>query len=146
MKREDTKTGGAEAMPLISSVMTQSPISVPLDATVRQAIDIMIDNAVRHLPVTNSGALSGIVSESDVAFADNAIEPGLANRLRVRDICCLDVYTVAPDTPLDEVLAEMAARRIGSVIITQGDAIAGLFTATDACRCFAEHLRAKPGA
>jgi len=38
-------------------------------------------------------------------------------------------------------LIEMAERRIGSAIVTRKGEIAGLFTATDACRCFAEHLR-----
>jgi len=36
----------------------------------------------------------------------------------------------------------MANRRIGSVIVAQNGKVAGLFTVTDACRCFADRLRA----
>jgi predicted transcriptional regulator len=132
----------AEQMPVVGSVMTRSPLSVPIDATVRVAEDMMIDNEVRHLPVTDSGALVGIVSDRDIAFSSNVSESDLADRLRVRDVCSLDVYSVPPDEPLDQVLSEMATRHLGSVVVTEHGKIGGVFTVTDACRYFAEYLRA----
>jgi CBS domain-containing protein len=142
MPNEATTTAGS-GIPRIDTVMTRAPISVALDATLRDASDLMIDHEIRHLPVTDSGSLVGILSDRDVASAENATEPELGDRLRVRDVCSLDVYAVTGDEPLDGVLTEMAERRIGSVVVTEGDAIAGVFTATDACRCFAAHLRAQ---
>jgi CBS domain-containing protein len=101
---------------------------------------------VRHLPVTDSEALVGIVSDRDIAFSSNVSESDLAERLRVRDVCSLDVYAVSPDEPLDSVLSEMASRHLGSVVVTEHGKIAGVFTVTDACRYFAEYLRAHFGA
>ena len=135
----------AEQMPAVGSVMTRSPLSVPIDATVRIAEDMMIDNEVRHLPVTDSEALVGIVSDRDIAFSSNVSESDLADRLRVRDVCSLDVYAVPPDEPLDAVLSEMVGRHLGSVVVTEHGKIAGVFTVTDACRYFAEYLRAHFG-
>jgi len=133
-------------MPAIGSVMTRSPLSVPIDATVRFAEDMMIDNEVRHLPVTDSEALVGIVSDRDIAFSSNVSESDLADRLRVRDVCSLDVYAVPTEEPLDAVLSEMARRHLGSAVVTEHGKIAGVFTVTDACRYFAEYLRAHFGA
>jgi predicted transcriptional regulator len=133
-------------MPVVGSVMTRSPLSVPIDATVRIAEDLMIDNEVRHLPVTDSEDLVGIVSDRDIAFSSNVPESDLADRLRVRDVCSLDVYAVPPDEPLDAVLSEMVRRHLGSVVVTEHGKIAGVFTVTDACRYFAEYLRAHFGA
>jgi acetoin utilization protein AcuB len=130
-------------IPSIRSVMTRSPRSVDIDASVRAAQDLMVDFEIRHLPVTEGDRLVGILSDRDIAFASNSSGEALGDRLRVREVCSLEVYCVGPDEPLDAVLAEMAERRIGSVVVIEGEKIAGLFTATDACRCFAELLRGR---
>ena len=52
-----------------------------------------------------------------------------------------DAYIVDLDTRLDEVLAHMAEHHLGSAIITREGKLVGVFTTTDACRHFAEHLR-----
>ena len=132
-----------EKIPPVGSVMTSSVLSVEIDQPVRVAEDIMTDHEVRHLPVTESEMLVGVISDRDIAFVSNAGDADLRDRLRVRDVCSLDVYSVERDAPLDQVLREMADRHIGSVIVTEGGRIAGVFTATDACRCFAEFLRSR---
>lgn len=119
-------------MKKIRSVMTRSPASVSIDATLREAEGLMIDRGVRHLTVMEGDALAGVVSDRDLASGAGA---------SVRDVCSLDVYSVEPKARLDEVLDEMAGRRIGCTVVTKGGEVVGIFTATDACRCFAEHLR-----
>lgn len=132
-------------IPSIDSVMTRTPLTVGIDEPVRVAQDLMIDHEFRHLPVVDSGSLVGIVSDRDIAAVENdAASEELAERLRVRDVCSLECYAVAPGAPLDVVLTEMAERRIGSAVVVEEGKVAGLFTATDACRHFAEFLRSSP--
>ncbi len=126
----------------IGSVMTPFALAVAIDQPLRIAEDMMIDNEVRHLAVTDTDSLVGVISDRDIAFTANSPETGLRDRLRVRDVCSLDLYAVEVSEPLERVLTEMAERHIGSVIITENDKISGIFTATDACRCFAQFLRA----
>ena len=129
-------------VPLIGDVMTPSPVVVEIDASVADARDRMIDNEVRHLPVVEEGRLVAVVSDRDIAALENDAEADrLSKRLRVRDACSLDLYAVAPDAALDVVLLEMADRHVGSVVVVDGEAAVGVFTATDACREFAAHLR-----
>lgn len=130
-----------DRMPTVGSVMTSPPLSIEIEATVRAAEDAMTDREVRHLLVLDAGELVGVVSDRDLAVSSNAPDPDLMTRMRVRDVCSLDVYAVGPDEPLDDVLAEMAERRLGSAVVVDHGKLAGIFTATDACRCFAEHLR-----
>ena len=132
-----------EKIPPVESVMTPFVLSVEIDEPVRFAEDIMTDHEVRHLAVTDSEMLVGVVSDRDIAFLSNQGDADLRDRLRVRDVCSLDVYSVERDEPLDRVLSEMADRHIGSVIVTEGGKAAGVFTATDACRHFAEFLRSR---
>ena len=132
-----------EKIPLIESVMTSSVLSVDINVPIRVAVDIMTDHEIRHLPVTDSEMLVGVLSDRDIAFMANAGATEIFDRLRVRDVCSLDVYSVERDEPLDQVLSEMADRHIGSAIVTDGGRITGVFTATDACRSFAEFLRSR---
>jgi CBS domain-containing protein len=132
-----------EKIPPVESVMTSFVLSVEIDELVRVAEDIMTDHEVRHLAVTDSEMLVGVVSDRDIAFVSNEGDADLRDRLRVRDVCSLDVYSVERDEPLDSVLSEMADRHIGSVIVTDAGKAAGVFTATDACRHFAEFLRSR---
>lgn len=127
--------------PRIGAVMTPFALTVDIGDTVAMAEELMFENEVRHLAVTEAGALVGVVSDRDIAFAINSPDSSLRSRLRVREVCSLDVYSVDTSEPLEGVLSEMADRHIGSVIVTEGDKIAGVFTATDACRCFAAFLR-----
>lgn len=134
------------SMPQVGDVMTRTPVVVEIDASVVTAQDLMVDHEIRHLPVVDAGKLVGVVSDRDIAALENDAEASeLTTRLSVRDICSLDHYSVAPDAPLDDVLMRMAELHIGSVVVTQAEKVVGVFTATDACRVFATHLREAGG-
>ena len=87
-------------------------------------------------------ALVGIVSDRDIAFTPNSAELAIRSKLTVREICSLDVYSAEVGEGLDEVLLTMSERHLGA---DPGDPersrIAGIFTTTDACRCYAESLQ-----
>ncbi len=131
------------AIPLIKAVMTPFPYSIELDSALADARQMMAEHRIRHLPVTQGRRLVGVVSERDVQRALDSAPGGDA---RVRDAYRSDVYAVQLGERLDAVLLRMAARHLGSAVVLKGDRIAGIFTTTDACRCFAEFLRAQlPG-
>jgi len=120
--------------------MTPFAISVEIDASAGTAEDLMIDHEVRHLVVMDSGKLVGAISDRDLAFTSNSDHDSLRDRIRVRDICSFDVYVVDHTETLDQVVGQMAERHIGSAVVRDGERVAGIFTATDACRCLAALL------
>ncbi len=129
-------------IPAIKSVMTPFPYSVEAGATVDQAREFMREHRIRHLPVTDNGQLTGLVSDRDIKLM---LGPDFAypaeKDLRVRDVMVRDAYIVDLDTRLDEVLHHMAMHQLGSVIVTREGKLAGVFTTTDACHHFADFLR-----
>jgi CBS domain-containing protein len=68
------------------------------------------------------------------------LPPEEKSRLRARDVMVVDPYVVAFNTPLSEVVAQMALRHIGSAIVTRRGKLAGILSAMDVCRIFAEYL------
>ncbi len=49
--------------------MTGDPETIPPDAGVEEALQRMVDGGFRHLPVTDGGALVGMVSMRDISRA-----------------------------------------------------------------------------
>lgn len=128
-------------IPPISAVMTPSPLSIDSKATLAQARTLMTEKQVRHLPVTEAGKLTSMISDRDATLAIAANKDmQAADHILVEDVCTLSTYTVTPDTPLDEVVTEMAIRHIGSVLIAEDGQLRGIFTVTDTCRLLAECL------
>jgi CBS domain-containing protein len=128
-------------MPAIKSVMTAFPFSVDVGASVDEAMDFMREHKIRHLPVTDNGQLAGMISDRDIKLIlgpDFAYPSG--SELRVREAMVRDAYVVDLDTRVDQVLVHMADHHLGSAIVTRKGKLAGVFTATDACRAFAEFL------
>ncbi len=59
--------GRASKETLVSEIMSSPPITIPPDCSVKEAMQIMTKNRVRHLPVvSNEGAVSGMVSIGDL--------------------------------------------------------------------------------
>ena len=54
-----------------------------------------------------------------------------------------DVYSVSPETPLDEVVATMGSKKYGSAVVVQNGKVVGIFTTVDLCRAFAELLHTR---
>jgi acetoin utilization protein AcuB len=128
--------------PALKHVMTPFPYSIDAEAPVDEALRFMREHRIRHLPVIDGGRLAGLVSDRDIKLmlGPDFAYPN-ARELKVRDVVAPDSYIVELTTPLVDVLAHMAEHRLGSAVVTRNGKLAGVFTTTDACRAFAEHLR-----
>ena len=131
----------AALLPKLEEVMTPFPHSVDAEAPIDEAVEFMRKHKIRHLPVTAKGTLTSVVSDRDINLV---LGPDFAypnsRELKVRDAMVKDCYIVDLATPLAAVLRHMASERIGSTLVTRRGKLAGVFTATDACRAFAAYL------
>lgn len=127
--------------PRLKNVMTPFPYSVELSAALGEARGMMLEHKVRHLPVTVEHELKGLISDRDIKLV---LGPELGSpdpkELTVEDAYVAEPYVVDLAVPLREVLRTMAERHVGAAVVTAHGRLAGIFTATDACRGFAEHL------
>lgn len=60
------KFGAALGETLVSEIMTADVVACDTGTTVKQVLDIMVSNGIRHLPVVESDELKGVVSLRDV--------------------------------------------------------------------------------
>ena len=121
----------------IAQHMTPGPHSVGREQPLRKAASYMREHMVQHLPVLHGGELVGVVSVRDIVLLENFAHVS-AEKLTVEDAMTPDPYTVAPETPIGDVLWHMVQHDLGSVIVAEGSQVRGIFTSMDALRLLSE--------
>ncbi len=129
-------------IPTIQKHMTTSPHAIGADQPLTRAHAMMKEHQIRHLPVLDGGVLVGMLTERDLALIEvlRDVDP---HRVMAEDAMSTSVYAVKPETPLDEVVANMAEHKYGSAVVMQNNRVVGIFTTVDACRALAELLHSR---
>jgi len=130
-------------------VMTSPVISVEPNATILQAIRIMLQRRISGLPVIDgAGRLVGIVTEGDFLrrietgterrrprWLEFLIGPGrLADEYthshgrKVNEVMTPEPITVNEDAPLDEIVRLMEKRQIKRIPVLRGQQVVGIVT------------------
>ncbi|HVU03631.1 MAG TPA: CBS domain-containing protein [Polyangiaceae bacterium] len=131
-----------KAIPTIQKFMTTSPHSIGSDQTLAKAHEMMHAHDIRHLPVLSGGHLVGMLTDRDLHLIESMSGVD-AKKVTADDAMSTSVYAVQPETPLDEVVATMGAKKYGSAVVMQNGKVVGIFTTVDVCRAFAELLETR---
>lgn len=128
-------------------IMTATVISVPQNATVAEAIELMLAHHVSGLPVTDAdGKLAGLISEGDLmrrvrdkdsprrswwldlfsATEESARDFVKARSHNVSDVMTRDVISVEEDTFVGAIARLLERHRIKRVPVTRDGAIVGI--------------------
>ncbi|MDB4939341.1 MAG: domain protein AcuB [Labilithrix sp.] len=132
----------SKPIPTIQKFMTTTPHSIGVEQTLAKAHTMMREHGIRHLPVLHGGKLVGILTERDLRLVESlaGVDP---TKVKVEDAMSTVIYSVAPEAPLDEVVATMAEHKYGSAVVVQNQKVVGIFTTVDVCRAFAELLQTR---
>ena len=123
--------------PEVGEYMTHLPVEAEKCETVAEAIAMMNENQIHHLPVMNGSHFKGLVSLPDILRA-RAGGADRVDEMPLEDICQTDVLKVSPVTPIDEVAREFLRREADSAVVLDGGFVVGIFTITDLLRFIAE--------
>ena len=132
-------------------IMSSPVITVPENLPLGQAVDIMLGRSLKRLPVTGTdGRLAGILSRIDVFRTISDESPdwegmrarniSLADVRYVRDVARMDIGTVHPDTPIDDVIRLITAGNLPLVaVVNNRGGFLGLIRDRDLLGAFAAH-------
>jgi CBS domain-containing protein len=128
-------------------VMSARVITVAPDASILEALRLMLQNRISGLPVVDkNGNLAGIVTEGDFLrrsetgterkrprWVEFVLGPGAiakdyihSHARRIDEVMTPDVQTITEDTDLDEVVALMEKRRVKRLPVTRGAQLVGI--------------------
>lgn len=112
--------------------MSSGVESVPTDANLVEAAQLMRASGVGGLPVRGPGGEScaGIVTERDVVVRTLA-EGRDPRSVFVRDIASMDPFTCEADEDTADVLARMREHEVQHMPVLEGDEVVGMLSLAD---------------
>lgn len=149
-----------------ADVMTRQVVTVTPDATIEEAARLMLQHRISGLPVTNSdGVVLGILTEGDllrrtetgtekqharwIAFL---VGPGRlaqeyvrAHARKVNEVMTETVFSVAPRTPLSDVVALMEAKHVKRLPVIEEGRVVGILSRANLMAALVGLLSGKPG-
>ena len=124
-----------------AEIMTTDPVTIPVTASVADAVDVLSSMHVRHLPVVDgSGALVGVLSDRDLGrlmttFIDDAEVEHMEtppSEQRVADLMSPDPVAVTEDADVSEIADILVSERIGAVpVVDDADRVVGIVSYVD---------------
>lgn len=124
-------------------LMTPEPVRLRADSTLGEALGLLALADVRHLPVVDDTRVVGMVSERDVlGVVTPSHEGGPGPKLdrAVRELMSEEVYAVAPDATVAQVIEEMLAHRVGAVLVTDDGRLEGIISYVDVLEALKHHV------
>lgn len=126
------------AMP-VERWMRRPVVTVTADTPVREAVRLMRERGLRHLPVLGTAErLIGIVTDRDlrhvtfdVALGRVGVDADWGGGLPVREVMTWGVVTVTPSTDLRTAIGVMRERRLGALPVVQAGRVVGVLTERD---------------
>jgi CBS domain-containing protein len=143
-------------------VMTSPVVSIEPDASIWQAVRIMLQRHISGLPVIDQKAsLVGIVTEGDFLrraetgtqrqrprWLEYLIGPGRladeytrAHGRKVSEIMTADPLTITEDTPLDEIVRLMEKRQIKRLPVVRDQQVVGIVSRANLVHALASFAR-----
>lgn len=117
----------------VVEIMSTSPVTIPVDATVEEAASIMREKEIGSLIVLEDGKPTGIVTERDVVTKVAASNRS-AKETAVRDIMTSPLVAVHPHQEVAEAARVMAARKIRRLPVIKEGKLVGMLTENDVIR------------
>ena len=123
---------GDDLMQTAKDVMATDVVTVPFEATVGDAVDILLQNRISGMPVTEPGdVLVGIISE--FALLTIAYDPETRHDY-VRDHMTTDVISVEEDTDLTKIADTFILHHVRRLPVVRDGKLVGMISRRDVLR------------
>ena len=128
----------------VHAILTPDPYSLPPEAGLDEAMNLMDQHDIRHVPVVAGGRLVGVVSNRDLLEATGWKKNGVWRSCgpdaprRLGEIMQASPVTLDPHDSVVAAAIEMSLRRIGCLPVVENGRLIGIVTETDLMRAFVE--------
>ncbi|MFY9257751.1 MAG: CBS and ACT domain-containing protein [Dethiobacteria bacterium] len=132
----------------VRDYMTTSPVTVTPEDSLGEALRLMKEHSIRRLPVMAKGKIAGLVTEQDLMKASPSSATSLSiweinylfPKIKIKDIMTKEIFTVTPETILEEAALLMQENQISTLPVLDGDKLVGIITESDIFKAFIDVL------
>jgi acetoin utilization protein AcuB len=122
----------------IDSLMISDPITITEDASISEAIEIMKENSIRHLPVVAKGdRLKGFVTLADLK---QGLMPSMVSDVSLADLMITNPIAVGPDDDIEIAARIIYQHKISGMPVVKNNKLVGIITETDILRAFIDMM------
>lgn len=122
----------------VKSLMISDPITITKNASIEEAIRMMKDNSIRHLPVVSeSNELEGFVTLADLKLG---LIPSLLGDVSLKDLIIEEPVTVSPDDSVETAAKLIYMHKISGMPVVKHKKLLGIITETDMLRTFIDMM------
>ncbi len=114
----------------VGDIMSTQVVSVPPDMSVEELVDFMFRHKHMGYPVMDGERILGIVTLTDV----QKVPRERRREVRVRDVMSYPVLSVSSSEKADRALRLISGKRVGRVLVVDGDRLTGIISRTDLIR------------
>jgi CBS domain-containing protein len=114
----------------VRDTMTGSPRSIDASASVVEAAQLMREQHIGSLPITDDEQLVGMITDRDITMRVVAAA-GDHMKTAVGDVSSRDLITVEADRDLDEALQLMARHQVRRLPVVENGRLVGIVAQAD---------------
>ena len=118
---------------LVSKIMSPDPVSIAPDKRVGQALKLMQEHNIRHLPVVQKNRMVGWITSRDLR---EVLLASMLEDIKVGDVMVQAPLSVTPDTDIEEAARLIHEHKIGGMPVMEGDRLMGVITMLDLISAF----------
>lgn len=104
--------------------------TVSPDASVQEAVNVMVEGGVGCVMVMNEGRLEGLFTERDLMHrvVSRDLDP---RQVAARDVMTREIATVSPKLTVGEAMALCTEKRLRHLPVYEGDTLIGMVSSGD---------------
>lgn len=122
---------------LVNKIMSENPVTISPDKRVGQALKLMQQHNIRHLPVVQEDRMVGWITSRDLR---EVLLASMLEKITVEDVMLKTPITVTPDTQVEEAARLVYESKIGGMPVLEGDRLVGVITLMDLISAFLSML------
>ena len=122
----------------IRALMIPDPISITEKTSIKEAIEVMKVNSIRHLPVTGqANMLVGFVTLADLR---TGLIPSMVAGLTLSDLMIKNPIIVDPDSEIEIAAQLIYKHKISGIPVVKKEKLVGIITESDMLRAFIDMM------